>query len=142
MSFLQTSLIALAGIAPCALLLWLAASVHAQGKTDSTLSPRGVRGMALGLAAGGICWPLQLASANAIGPAAFLWQLVLVALSLGLPALAAHAATSEEHWQSSRRAGVAAAALLVSAIGISAVSGATDSTTALLRTALGATVLA
>jgi len=142
LSFLQTSLMALAGMAPCALLLWLAASVHAQGTTDSTLSPRGVRGMALGLAAGGICWPLQLASTTSSGPATFLWQLALVALSLGLPALAAHAATSEERWQSNRRAGVAAAVLLVSAIGISAVSGATDSPTAPLRIALGATVLA
>src|SRR6188474_322721 len=133
---------ALAGMAPCALLLWLAASVHAQGVTDATLSPRGVRGMALALAAGGICWPLQLASTSSSGPASFLWQLALVALSLGLPVLTAHAATSEGRWQSSRRAGVAAAALLVSAIGISAVSGATDSPTALLRTALGATVLA
>jgi diguanylate cyclase (GGDEF)-like protein len=142
LSFLQTSLIALASMVPCALLLRLAASVHAQGAGDSTLSPRGVRGMALGLAAGGICWPLLLASTHPSGSATFWWQLALVALSLGLPVLAAHAATSEERWQSSRRAGVAAAALLVSAIGISAVSGATDSTTALLRTALGATVLA
>ena len=76
MDLLQTLSIALASIAPCALLLWLAASVHAQGLTDTGLSQTHVRGMALGLAAAGLWWPLQLTAAVASGTAALLWYVV------------------------------------------------------------------
>jgi len=126
---------------PSALLLWLAASLHARTCSGHTLSQRS---MALGLAAVGIWWPLQLAGtvadgAGATGP---VWQATLVALSLALPVLAARAGSSTHRWLSSRRAGAAAAALLLSLLTIATVSGAPGSASAVSRTSLGAAALA
>ncbi|MES2958144.1 MAG: EAL domain-containing protein [Pseudomonadota bacterium] len=142
MNLLQNSLSVLGSIAPCALLLWLAASVYTQARADSAFSSRALHGMALGLAAAGLWWPLQLASTGHSGAMALAGQLALLTLSISLPALAACAATSSESWQSGRRVGTAAAALLLSALGIAAVSSAAGSTTALLRSAIGAVALA
>ena len=138
---LQNLLTALGSLAPSAALLWLAASLHAQARTDAALSQRGLRGMALGLAAAGLWWPLQLASAapDAYGPAAPLWQIALLALSLVLATVAAHAASIELPWRSSRRAGAAAAVLLVALLAVTAVSSPASG---VLRTGLGAAVLA
>ena len=62
---------------PSAMLLWLAASIHAQAGHGATVSPRGVRGMALALAAVGLWWPLQLASVAGPGAGALQWHVAL-----------------------------------------------------------------
>jgi diguanylate cyclase len=141
---LHNLLVALGAAAPSGLLLWCAAAVHSHSCTEAAASQRGLRSIALGLASAGIWWPLQLASpaSNAGSAASMVWQLALVALGLILPALAGHAATGSDRWQSSRRAGSATAAMLVSALAIAAVSSASDGATAMMRTGLGAVVLA
>ncbi len=142
MNLLQSALAAVGHVLPGAALLWLAASLHAQALNDAALSQRGLRSMALGLAAAGLWWPLQL-TASATGDAAGLvWNFALVALALVLPTVAAHAANRGVHGYSETRAGAAAATLLMSAVGIAAVSGAVDTPMTLARTALGAAVLA
>ncbi len=144
MSPLQGLLITLGSFVPCAALLWLAAALYAQARIEPALSQRGLRGMALGLAAAGLWWPLQLASTVLTHPSTDtqLWQLALLALAVVLPALAAQAASSDQPWLSGGRAGMAAGVTLMAVLTISAVSNAPHSTDTHLRTALGAVVLA
>ena len=129
---------------PSAMLLWLAASIHAQLRRDATVSPRRLSGMALALAAVGMWWPLQLASMGGAGPgaAALQWHVALLVMSLGLPALAAHAATSTAPWLSGRRAGAVGATALVAVLAIAAVSSAPVDAATQVRSAMGALVLA
>ena len=122
MHSLHSLLIALGAAAPSALLLWLAAGVFTRSVDAAGVSRRGLRGMAASLGAMGVWWPLQLATAAADGGTGAnpLWPFALLTLALGLPVLAAQAATSGEHWRSGRRAGLAAAALLTSTLAIAA----------------------
>ena len=144
MNHLPSLLTALGSFVPSAALLWLAAALHAQARANAADPQRGLAAMALGLAAAGLWWPLQLATlgTTAGGATALLWQFLLLALSLVLPTLAADAATRSEPWRSGRRAGAAAATLLVAVLAIAAVSSAADGAASLLRTAVGAAVLA
>ena len=141
---MQGLLTILGSFLPSATLLWLAGSLHAQLNCSPALSPRGLRGMALALAAVGLWWPLQLASMVVSGQGAdtMLWQATLLAVSLGLPALAAYAATSAAPWLSGRRAAAAGSTALVAVLAIAAVSSAPGDTATQLRTAMGALVLA
>ena len=141
---MQGLLTTLGSFLPSATLLWLAGSLHVQLRCNPTLSARGLRGMALALAAIGLWWPLQLASIVASGHAtdAMLWQLTLLAVSVALPALAACAATSAAPWLSGRRAAAAGGATLVAVLAIAAVSSAPGDAGTQGRTATGALVLA
>ena len=127
---------------PSAALLWLAASLHSQALNDTALSQRGLRGIALGLAAAGLWWPLQLAAHIRGDLWDLVWQAALIAVALALPTAAAHAATSAKRWSAGCRVRAAAAALLLSLLGIAAVSSAVATPTALMRIALGAGVVA
>ena len=127
---------------PSALLLWLAASLHAQALGDTSLSQRGLRGIALGLAAVGLWWPLQFALRARGDLADLFWQAALLALTLAMPWSAAQAATSKKPWRAGGGLRPLGAALLLSVLGIAAVSGMVDTAAALARTVIGATVVA
>jgi diguanylate cyclase (GGDEF)-like protein len=139
---LQSSLTVVASALPSGVLLWLAATLHAQALNDTALSQRGLRGIALGLAAAGIWWPLHLAGMIRGGVGDLAFQAALVSMALALPAAAAHAATGAETWRDGGRLRAAAAALLLSALGIAAVSGVDGTPMALTRTTLGAATVA
>ena len=145
MNFLESLLTAIGTFAPSALLLWLAASLALQARRDQLAWDRHLRGMAIGIAAAGIWWPLEQAAATAAigGATGLMWQGGLIALSVALPLVAALAGTGDDGWNSGRRVGAAAAVLLLAMVCMAAVSsGVRDSATSLvLRSALGATVL-
>ena len=75
----------------------------------------------------GFWWPLQsvssTATANGIAVSA-VWQLALVAFALAMPMAAACAGNSNEPWRSGRRVGAATGVLLLSTLGIAAISSA------------------
>ena len=144
LNLLHGLLTALGSLVPSALLLATAAALHAQVSTDATPPQRVVRGIALGLAAAGLWWPLQSVSSTAAADGiavSALWQLALVALALAMPVAAAYAGNSNEPWQSGRRVGAASSVLLLSTLGIAAISSAPNTGAGLMRTALGASVL-
>jgi len=142
LQFLLTSLVA---IAPCALLLWLASRLGAMARREDVAWDRHMRFMALGLAATAVWWPLELAAARLDfgDSSATFGQLLLLLLALATPTLAAITSTGDDAWHSGRRAGTAAATLLLSALAIGTVSSAAPSLGAgWLRNGLGAMVLA
>ena len=145
MNFLESLLTAIGTFAPSALLLWLAASLALHARRDQLAWDRHLRGMAVGIAAAGIWWPLEQAAATAAigGATGLMWQAGLIALSVALPLVAALAGTGDDGWNSGRRVGAAAAVLLLAMVCMAAVSsGVRGSATSLvLRSALGATVL-
>ncbi len=140
--YLLTSLVA---IAPCAMLLWLASTLGAMARREDVAWDRHMRFMALGLAAAGVWWPLEIAAArmNFGESSATLGQLLLLVLALATPALASITSTGDDAWHSGRRVSTAAATLLLSALAIGTVSSAAPSLGAgLLRNGLGALFLA
>ena len=141
---LQLLLTALVAMTPCAALLWLASALAAMARRDDLAWDRHMRLMALGLTAAAVWWPLELAAARSnFGEAeAVLGQLLLLALAIAIPTLAAITSTGDDLWHSGRRAGTAAATLLLAAVAIAIVSNATHSLgAALLRNGLGALAL-
>ncbi len=143
LNHLQSLLDALGSLAPSAVLLCLASAVHARALGDAARSSRSLRSLALGLAAAGIWWPLQLVATASAGPGAaqVVWQVVLMVLALGLPTLTTHAASATHSWHSVRRVAAALAALLVAAMGIAVVSSASGAPGPVWRAAIGAAVL-
>ncbi len=143
MNYLHSLINALGSLAPSAVLLWLAAAVHARALDDAAQSTRSLRSLALGLGAVGIWWPLQLAAtANASqGPAQVVWQISLMALAFGLPTLTTQAASGDQPWHGMRRLSAACAALIVAALGIAVVSSASGAPGPLWRAVIGAGVL-
>ena len=142
---LQNLLSALLTLAPSALLFWLASTLASLARRDDVAWDRHMRGIAVGLAAAGVWWPLEIAAARSnVGEAgALLGQLALLALSIGAPLFAAITTTGDDSWHSGRRAGTAAATLLLAALGIAAVSSPANSQVAgLLRSGAGAVVVA
>ena len=142
---LQFLLTALVASVPCALLLWLASTLGTMARREDLDWDRQMRFMALCLAAAAVWWPLELAAArsNSGESSALLGQLLLLVLALTTPTLAGITSIGDDAWHSGRRAGAAAATLLLAALAIAAVSSAAPSLdVGLLRNGLGALVLA
>ena len=142
MSPLPTILSTACSVLPSTALLWLAACLHGQARIDTALSQRGLNGIALGLAAAGLWWPLQLAAHVRGDLWDLVWQAALIAAALALPTAAAHATAGGKRWHTGSRVRAAAATLLLSALGIAAVSDAATTSLELTRTTVGAVLVA
>ena len=142
MNPLHSTLSALGSLLPCAALLWVAALLNAQASRETVLSQRGLHGMALGLAAAGLWWPLQLAASGAGEAPRLALEVSLLALALLLPAVAARAGVGGENQGSGAHAAALGATLLISTLSLAAVSAGVETAAAQARLALGATLLA
>ncbi|MEO5772172.1 MAG: hypothetical protein ABIQ29_08895, partial [Burkholderiaceae bacterium] len=107
---LQSLFSALLAMAPSALLLWLASTMASLARRDDVPWDRHMRGIAIGMAAAGVWWPLELAAGRSdFGESgALLGQLALLLLAVGMPLAAAITTTGDDSWHSGRRAATAA----------------------------------
>ena len=141
LNLLHSAFTALGSLLPSVALLWVAATLNAQASSDTALSRRGLRGMALGLAAAGLWWPMQWAAGAAGNAPVLAKELAMLALALLLPLVAARAAVSTGGQRNGIRPAAIGATLLLSALSMALVSGGVEMASAQARVALGATLL-